>query len=41
MTVIVYSRLFEQELTSLNKNHIPLNELKSVSKQQESPKGDF
>ena len=30
---LIHSRLFEQELTSLNKNHIPLNALKSVSKQ--------
>ena len=30
MTVIFYSRLFEQELTSLNKNHIPLNALESI-----------
>ena len=30
MTVFFYSRLFEQELTSLNKNHIPLNALESI-----------
>ena len=30
MTVIFYSRLFEQELTSLNKNHIPLNALEFI-----------
>ena len=29
----ILQSFFEQELTSLNKNHIPLNALKSVSKQ--------